>query len=206
MKQRFRFPSFLSHMFLHQNPDFFKKHVKLAIFDESGKRRSVSIWTSLLSSTYDYYAFLDYFLVLILQDLRGEDSIDQLTKEQTRYMQNFTPNCDQFLGIDFTFIWICSFTKELFHLLACVTNWVLALNFFWKVSIINYTFCGGPAKKEGFFVCPLSFKMVVMAKNKTHKLLEHKITHLGLVMICDRWNFNPKNDFPNEFFKVVQNP
>lgn len=40
---KFRFPSFLSHMFLHQNPNFFDRHVKLAIFDERRRRKSVSV-------------------------------------------------------------------------------------------------------------------------------------------------------------------
>lgn len=44
MQQRFKFPSFFAHMFLHQNPYFFKKHVRLAIFDEKGRRRHVSVW------------------------------------------------------------------------------------------------------------------------------------------------------------------
>lgn len=93
-EHKFKFPSFLAHMFLHHNPDLFDKHVKLAIFDERRRRKSVSVWNPLLSSTYNYYAFLDYFLTPILKDLQGEDGINRFTKEQTRYMQNFIPRTD----------------------------------------------------------------------------------------------------------------
>lgn len=54
---KFKFLSFLAHMFLHQNPDFFNKYVGLSIFDEKGRRKPVSTWTPLLFATFDYYAF-----------------------------------------------------------------------------------------------------------------------------------------------------
>lgn len=86
VEQKFRFLSYLAHMFLYQNPDFFDKRVKLSIFDEKKRKKLVFFWTPLLSSTFDYYAFLDYFLTLILQYLQGEEGINRLTLTQTEYM------------------------------------------------------------------------------------------------------------------------
>lgn len=42
-----------------------------------------------------------------------------------------------------------------------------------------------------------------MNKKQMHDLLEDKLAHLRLVMICNNWDYNLKNDAPNEFFKVT---
>lgn len=104
VERKFRFVSYLAYIFLYQNIDFFDEQLKLSIFDEKGRKMPVSVWTPLLSSTFDYYAFSDHFLTLILQDLLGEEYANQLTLTQTDFMQNFTPRCDWFFGADFTFI------------------------------------------------------------------------------------------------------
>lgn len=45
-----------------------------------------------------------------------------------------------------------------------------------------------------------------MAKKQSYKLLEEKLAHLGLVMICEKWNNNPFDDLGNEFIKVSHSP
>lgn len=71
------------------------------------------------------------------------------------------------------------------------------------LMIINFT---EVRERDGFFKCPQTFKWVAIAKKQSHKLLEAKMAHLGLVIICDKWNYNPFNDLGNEFIKVTQNP
>lgn len=185
MQHRFRFSSLLAHMFLHQNPDFFRHRLGLAVFDESGVRRMVSMCTFLLSATYDYYAFFESFLTLILRDFSEDGKIYQLSTEQTRWMQNFLPPCDWFLGEDFTFVRLHGFTEEPFQLLVCVTNRVFSLEVFRQLAIIDLNFYRGK-KKKGFFLCPLTFGGVIMLKKQTHGLLEVKLAHLGLLLICEK--------------------
>lgn len=85
----------------------------LAIFDENGVRRPISIWAPLLFATYDHYAFLEC-LTLILQDFNEDGKLYRLSAEQIGWMHSFCPPCDWFLEEDFTFIRLCGFTEEPF--------------------------------------------------------------------------------------------
>lgn len=127
-KENFIFLSFLVHMFLHQNPNFFTRYFPLTIFDEQGKRKSVSKWTPFLSTSYDYYLFLNYFIAPVLHNLIRKGNIIWLDKEQTGYMQIFTPACDWFLGKNFMILHMWGFTSKPFLLPMCVTDRVLTGN------------------------------------------------------------------------------
>lgn len=63
---RFRYTSFLDHMFLHQNPELFKETMELSMYDNRNKKNLVTVWTHLLSTTYNAYTFLDAFLALAM--------------------------------------------------------------------------------------------------------------------------------------------
>jgi hypothetical protein len=75
-KYQFRFLSLLAHMFLHQKIDFFNRFINLSIFEKDEGCKLVSTWTPILLTTYDYYAFSQYFLIPILHDLDPTREID----------------------------------------------------------------------------------------------------------------------------------
>lgn len=106
-QHRFMFSSLLSHMFLHQNHGFFRNYMGLAMFDENGVRRPISVCTPLLSATYDYYAFSECFLTSILQGFSKDGEGYWLFAKKIGWMQNFIPPYDCFLGENFSFIRIC---------------------------------------------------------------------------------------------------
>lgn len=45
-----------------------------------------------------------------------------------------------------------------------------------------------------------------MKKRQTHPLLQDKLVHLGLVLICNKWSYNPFNDLLHEHIKVTHSP
>lgn len=79
---------------------------------------------------------------------------------------------------------------------------MLVLEVFRQLVIIEVKFCGGKNKK-GFFKCPLSFGIVIMVKKQTHGLLEELIAHLGMVLVCEKWDYNPDNDLVELNIKVT---
>lgn len=102
---------------------------------------------------------------------------------------------------------MCGFIGKPFLLPACVTDRVLALEVFRQVCVIDFMFCSNESvKKKGFFTCPKSFKSVTLVKKQSHKLLEEKLAHLGLVLINDKWEYNPFNDLPEPHMKVTHVP
>lgn len=88
-----------------------------------------------------------------------------------------------------------------------MTSRVLALELFWQAYIIDITFYSNKkVKRKGFFTWPLTFKTVALKKKQTHPLLQDKLSHLRLVMICDKWHYNPFNDLPYDHLKVTHSP
>lgn len=81
---KFRDTSFLVHMFLHQNVDFFSQYMELSTHDNEKRRNIVTAWTPILFATYNSYVFLDAFLTSALHDLRkqGLDYYTCFSKEQ----------------------------------------------------------------------------------------------------------------------------
>jgi len=86
----FRYSSFLVHMLLHQNIDFFTSYIQLATTDDSDPTKAilVSAWTHVLSTSYDYYTFSKLFLTLMLLDLYHQDKLDRIADHQKVWMVN----------------------------------------------------------------------------------------------------------------------
>lgn len=194
-------------MFLHLNLDFFAWYFPLSFFYKWGKRKLVSTWTPFLSASYDYYAFSDYFITLVLHDLIRKGNIIWLDKEKTRYMRSFTLACDWFLGTNFTILWMWGFTSQPFLLPTHVIDRVLTLEMYWQVCIIDFTLCSRKSvKKKGFFSCLNNFKLITLIKKQPDQLLEDKLTYLGLVLVNDKWEYNLFNEFSKLHMKVTHVP
>lgn len=91
---KFKYLSFLAHMFLYQNPDFFSRRMQLSVVDEQRQRKPMSAWTHILSSTCDYYTFCDCFLTPILEDLSREKPYTSFSPRQVDWMSKSKNPCD----------------------------------------------------------------------------------------------------------------
>lgn len=151
---KFRYSSFLVHLILQQNPGFFSSHLSLSIFNVLGLYKPVSVWNHVLSRTWDYYAFGNYFLQSILQDL-SQRPLHRLSPKGLEWIKNHQALIDYFMGVDLNFIRCHRFTEESFLFPKFVIDKTLALEVCHQETILDNGY-GAKRNKKQIHAIPLT--------------------------------------------------
>lgn len=148
---------------------------------------------------------------LVLQDLLPCPTV-HFSHEVIQWMRASANLLDYFLGEDFTFIRFHGFIEEPFRLPGFVTDGVFMLEACRQETLSNNTY-GIKRNKKKIYPLPLTIanSQVTLGKRKAKGELTNLQATLGLVLICDTWDYNPTRYFTlkhesQEYFDKRRNP
>lgn len=131
----------------------------------------------------------------MLQDLLP-CPMGRFSPEVTQWMENPLTPMDYFLGDDFRIIRFHGFIEEPFRLPIFITYRVYTLEACRQETLADNIY-GVRRNKTKIYFLPrtMSNSHVMLNKWKAEGELTNLLVALGLVLICDKWDYNPIKHF-----------